>query len=265
VPSPPITYQIYDQGTAQVHVVAVPPEAGIVDGAVPEALVPLADQATGLGAIAALNGGFFDPQNGLTTSFVTVDGTVVADPRQNPRLMDNPELQSYLPAILDRSEFRRYTCGAATRYAIAPHSAPIPADCTLAAAVGAGPQLLPQNRDYLEGFVADNAAGERVRDALGSQSPNARSAVALTADGTVLLVMAAQGDPATTPGFTLAEMAAFLTRLGAIAALNLDGGSSSGLYFDGNSVYGRRDREGQPLRRPIKAILWVRDIPPLTE
>ncbi|MEB3269034.1 MAG: phosphodiester glycosidase family protein, partial [Leptolyngbya sp.] len=256
-PIPSITYQVYRQDTAQLHVVAVPPGAGYTVGvAVPEGLVPLSEQAAGLGAIAALNGGFFDPQNGLTTSFVTVAGTLAADPRQNPRLMDNPDLQSYLPGILDRSEFRIYACGEDTHYAIDRHSAPIPANCTLTAAVGAGPQLLPENTGYGEGFLADNAAGETVRDVLGSRSPNARSAVALTADGTVILAMAAQGEGQ--PGFTLDQMAAFLTRLGAIAALNLDGGSSSSLYFEGETVYGRRDPEGAPIQRPVKSILWVR-------
>ena len=67
---------------------------------------------------------FFDPQNGLTTSSVLLDGAIVADPQQNPRLMENPDLQAYLPAILDRSEFRIYACGDEVLYDIVKRSAP---------------------------------------------------------------------------------------------------------------------------------------------
>jgi hypothetical protein len=253
-----LTYQVHTVGHAEVHVVTVPPgDAYTLGVTLSEILLPLSEQAASVEAIAAINAGFFDPQNGLTTSFVTLAGALVGDPRQNPRLMDNPDLQNYLPAILDRSEFRIYACGPETRYEIVRHSHPLPPDCRLNAAVGAGPQLLPEDTSYPEAFVADNAAGERVRDALGSQTPNARSAVALTADGTVILAMAAQTDISPS-GLTLSQMAEFLASLGAIAALNLDGGSSSGLYFDGTTAYGCRDSKGQWVMRSVKSILWVR-------
>jgi hypothetical protein len=253
-----VTYQVHSVRNAEVYVVMVPPgDAYTLGVALSEDLLPLPEQVAAVDAIAAINAGFFDPQNGLTTSFVTLAGALVGDPRQNPRLMDNPDLQNYLPAILDRSEFRIYACGPETRYEIVRHSHPIPPDCRLNAAVGAGPQLLPEDTSYPEAFVADNAAGERVRDALGSQTPNARSAVALTADGTVILAMAAQTD-ASPSGLTLPQMAEFLASLEAISALNLDGGSSSGLYFDGTTAYGRRDSKGQWVMRPVKSILWVR-------
>jgi hypothetical protein len=123
-------------------------------------------------AVAALNAGFFDPSNGLTTSYVTVDGTLVADPRQNQRLVGNPDLAPYMEQILNRSEFRRYDCGGTPRYAITLHQEPTPAGCTLVDAVGAGPQLLPQHTAEAEGFVDTSVTP--VRDALGSQAANAR-------------------------------------------------------------------------------------------
>lgn len=183
----------------------------------------------------------------------------MADPRQNPRLIENPDLQTILPAILNRSEFRIYNCADGVEYDIATHGAPIPAPCTLVDVVGAGPQLLPALTGYEEGFMADNNAGERVRDALGSQWPNARSAVGLKADGTVVLAIATQlrdADRAT--GLTLAQMAEFLASLGVTKALNLDGGSSTALYFDGHTDFGKLDAEGAPIERPIKSVLVVR-------
>ncbi|MGD1940996.1 MAG: phosphodiester glycosidase family protein [Leptolyngbyaceae cyanobacterium] len=255
-----LTYQAHPLAHSVVHTVTIPADSGWqIDVAVAASLTPLSELATTQGAIAAINAGFFDPRNGLTTSFVTVNGDLVADPRQNAGLMENPDLQSYLQAILDRSEFRVYDCGGAVQYDITAHAAAVPSTCQMTAAVGAGPQLLPTQTGYAEGFLADNKAGDVVRDALGSQSPNARSAIGLKADGTVVLAIASQrpgADQAT--GLTLPEMAEFLQTLGVERALNLDGGSSSGLYFEGETYWGRVDASGAAIERPIKSILWVR-------
>ncbi len=243
-----------------VHLVTVPPDgAHQLAVAVAEDLRPLADWARDLKAIAAINAGFFDPQNGLTTSFVTLAGEVIADPRQNPRLMENPDLASYREAILNRSEFRIYTCGGQRRHAITPHRAPVPSGCDLTAAVGAGPQLLPVSTGYEEGFLAEDAQGRLVRDTLGSQTPNARSAVGLKADGTVVLAIATQLPTApTSSGLTLAEFAEVLQQQGVVQALNLDGGSSTGLVWETTAYFGKLDETGAAIERPIKSILWVR-------
>lgn len=259
-PPPQVTYQVVERPTSQIHVVTVPPDAPQQVHVVSKgALATLPTLAQETSAIAAINAGFFDPQNGLTTSFVAMAGEVVADPRQNPRLMGNPQLQAFLPLILNRSEFRIYDCEGSSRYDITVREAAVPQGCELSEAVGAGPQLLPSMTGYAEGFLADNAAGEVVRDAIGSQSRNARSAVGLKADGTVILVMASQLPDVEQPsGLTLSEVADVLTDLEVTQALNLDGGSSSGLYFEGNTVFGRLDAAGQPIERPIKSILLVR-------
>lgn len=265
--SPPVTakslkaveYQTYELPTSLVHVVTVPPTSDRqVTVAWSEELETLASLAQSAGAIAAINAGFFDPQNGLTTSYIIADGAIVATPQQNPRLMENPALQAYLPAILNRSEFRVYDCEDGVQYDIAPRSTSIPANCRLNSAVGAGPQLLPTLTGYEEGFLADDPAGEIVRDALGSQAANARSAVGVKADGTVVLAIAAQLPDVDFPtGLTLAEMANFLKQLGVEKALNLDGGSSTSLYFQGQTYLGRLDDTGIPIERPIKSALLI--------
>ena len=43
---------------------------------------------------------------GMSTSFVTVDGSVVADPNNNKLLLENPKLKAFLPQILNRTEVR---------------------------------------------------------------------------------------------------------------------------------------------------------------
>jgi hypothetical protein len=255
----PPTYQAYELSNSRVHVVIVPPNGAVaIEVAVAETLTPLPEMAEAAGAIAAINAGFFDPQNGLTTSYVTIAGNLVADPRKNDRLMQNPDLQAYLPAILNRSEFRIYDCAGDSRYDIAVHDAATPTGCRLNSAVGAGPQLLPRMTGYEEGFLADDESGILVRDALGSQSANARSAVAIKADGTVVFAIASQLTTSPPTGLNFQEMADFLRDLGVEKALNLDGGSSSSVYFAGETYYGRLDDQGNPVERPIKSMLLVR-------
>jgi hypothetical protein len=253
------TYQTETYSKAVVHWVTVPAGgAMVISVGMEDALAPLTVQAVQVGAIAAINAGFFDPQNGLTTSYIMQDGAVVAAPGDNPRLMENPALATYLDAILNRSEFRIYNCDGAVQYDITPHLAPLAAHCNLRDAVGAGPQLLPVMTGHTEGFMADNAQGERVRDTLGSSEPNARSAVGIKADGTVVLAISTQlPDTTTASGFTLTEMAAFMKKQGVEKALNLDGGSSTGLYFEGQTYFGRWEAGNPPSERPIKSILYV--------
>lgn len=250
-----ITYQTYDLSQATVHVVTVP--AGIpISVAVADELTTVAAFAHRENALAVINGGFFDPQNGKTTSHLTAQGQPVGNPADNARLTGNPTLETYLDQILNRSEFRAYRCesSASLRYAITPHDAPLPDSCELESALGAGPQLLPEDTAITEAFT-DYDNGELTRDAIGSVQPNARSAITLQPDGTVRLLMVAQRLDA--PGMTLAELAEFATSLGATHLLNLDGGSSSSLYYDGQTYLGRLDIDGNPVERPVKSVIVV--------
>lgn len=64
----------------------------------------------------------------------------------------------------------------------------------------------------------------------------ARTALGLTRSGELLVVVVEHGH--TSEGATVAELARWMRRLGAYEALNLDGGSSSGLYLAGMGVIG---------------------------
>ncbi|MGL4883926.1 MAG: phosphodiester glycosidase family protein, partial [Waterburya sp.] len=61
-------------------------------------------------------------------------------------------------------------------------------------------------------------------------------------------------------GISLPELAKFLSSLGATKAMNLDGGSSASLYYRGQNFYGRVDKEGKEIQRPIKSILAVTNL-----
>ena len=256
-PSSDMTYRVYQQPATEVHVITIPVESNYrITPKVRGELTPIVDFVAENNAVAAINGGYFDPNNQKTTSYILQQSTIVADPRTNERLIDNPDLKQYLGKILNRTEFRRYQCGKETRYDITLHFTAIPNNCILQDALGAGPQLLPLDTSVAEGFTAYKD-GKLIRNAIGVNSPNARSAVAITSRGDVIFAMVEQTKPSNS-GMSLPDLAAFLKNLGATKALNLDGGSSSSLYYKGKTYYGKSNKEGNKIQRPLKSVLVVR-------
>jgi exopolysaccharide biosynthesis protein len=254
-----IRFDISEQGNSIVHTITIP--YGSTFKVYPEVapeLQSIETFATQHKAIAVINGGYFDPKNQKTTSYITRKGKLVADPRTNERLIENPDLQLYLDKILNRTEFRRYICSHQFRYDITFHKDGIPSGCILVDAIGGGPQILPQNTAFEEGFT-DYQAGEKIRDAIGTTQPNARSAIAITNNGDIILAMVAQKpESPSNSGMSLEQLADFLASLGVEKAINLDGGSSASLFYSGKTFYGRLDSEGNQIQRPIKSVILVR-------
>ena len=250
----------YEQRTGAqslVHTLLIPASSKfLVTPALSKKVSAVEDFSRQTRSNAIVNGGFFDPVNQKTTSYVVLFGKLVADPRENERLTNNPNLKPYLAKILNRTEFRRYLCGQTIRYDITLHSEPPPTGCQLVVALGGGPSLLPELTLAQEGFV-DNGNG---RDALGSRQPNARTAVGITRNGSVILVMVAQKpDAPTKSGMSLPALADLMKTLGVEKAMNLDGGSSSSLYYNGKSYYGKVDKALNPVKRPVKSVLLVEE------
>lgn len=254
-PTNSLHYQIYQLPQSDVYTLTVAANHLVQVGvsARTDSLAQFADRAD---AIAVLNAGFFDPVNQKSTAYITVGGKRMADPHENERLTQNPKMQPYLKQIFNRTEFRRYQCGQRVQYAIAAHQDAIPSACQLVDAVGGGPRLLPTLTASEEGFV--NAATGR--DAIGMNQPNARSAVGITKDGAVVLVMAAQKPEApSTSGLSLPQLAEFMQELGVQQAMNLDGGSSSAMLYREQRVYGKLNETGNPIQRPVKSVLMVKE------
>lgn len=255
-----LQYQTHRIQHSVVHTLLIPASSRFVlTPAISPRLSSLESFAQKHGAIAAINGGFFDPDNQQSTSYVMQQGVWVADPRQNKRLMNNPKLIPYFPKILNRTEFRRYRCGQTIRYDIALHREASLPGCQLLDALGGGPRLLPELTEVEEGFV-DLANGKIRRDPLGSKRPNARSAIGMTRDGSVLVVMVAQKPEApTTSGLSLPALAAFMKAQGVEQAMNLDGGSSSSFYYKGKTVYGKVNEKGNWVRRELFSVLLIQE------
>lgn len=308
VPEKKLRYEERDLPDSKVYIVSVPANSQFI---VTPAWSVKANTVSGFfqqnRAIAVFNAGFFDPVNEKSTSYIILHGKVVANPKHNPRLVNNPRLKSELPKIFNRTEFRQYMCGQTIRYDITTHETPPPTDCQLVNAVGAGPRLLPELNLEDEGFVSthelviknpenhedklkkhiicasppkihsstkhnelpchNSAEKKYIKsyrtykiDAIGSTQPNARTAVGITPDGTVVLVMVAQKPNVTNSGMSLFALADLMKSLGVDKAMNLDGGSSSSLDYNGKTVYGKVDSHGNPVARRVKSVLLVQQL-----
>jgi len=255
-----IRYEAYTLSSSVVHVLWIPAgQSFSVTPALSDSLESLESFAQKHHAIAVLNAGFFDPDNHQSTAFVVQQGRLVADPRLNKRLMQNPRLAPYLNKILNRTEFRQYFCGSTVRYEFARHQDPPSIGCRLVSAVGGGPRLLPELTLTQEGFL-DISQGKVVRDPLSSSQPNARTAIGITQDNTVVWVMVAQKPEApNNSGMSLTALAAFLKTLGVKEAMNLDGGSSSSFYYKGETFYGKMNAQGNPVKRSLKSVLLLKE------
>lgn len=89
-------------------------------------------------------------------------------------------------------------------------------------ALQAGPRLARN------GKVDTNPTAEGFKDPKVLTNRAARSAVGITAEGKLLI--------ATASSATMKELAEVMVKLGAIEAMNLDGGASSGLYANGKYI-----------------------------
>ena len=258
LPEKDLQYKTHSLGQSVVHTLLIPASSRfLVTPAISQPLISLERFAQKHRAIAAINGGFFDPENQKSTSYIVQQGVLVANPRQNKRLINNPKLAPYMKQILNRTEFRRYRCGSTIRYDITLHSELPPSGCQLLDALGGGPRLLPELTLVQEGFL-DFANGKAIRDPLGHSQPKARSAIGITRDGSILLVMVAQNPKASTSsGISLPALAAFMRAQGIEKAMNLDGGSSSGFYYKGKTIYGQVDGKGKRVKRELFSVLLI--------
>lgn len=137
---------------------------------------------------------------------------------------------------------RRLAPGDTVRWALPVRGAP----GAVVEMVGGFPLLLEGGRDVL-GRVPS------IRLAFAFER-HPRTAVAIRADGVVLLVVVDGRQPGHSAGMTLPELAALLRELGAVDALNLDGGGSTTLAIRGRVA----NRPSDPAERPVTNALVVR-------
>lgn len=185
-------------------------------------------------ALVAINGGFFDMENGGAWDYIKVANRVVnrtkkATDRANAVLLiSRKRVEIHPAAAIDYEN----------------HKAPN--------VLLSGPLLIHQQREAELGANAFNA------------NRHPRSAIAVTSDKKLLL-MVVDGRNRMAEGMNLRELARVLRWLGAKDAMNLDGGGSSTLYVKGateNNVVNypsdnkRFDHEGL---REVANIIYLKD------
>jgi len=116
--------------------------------------------------------------------------------------------------------------------------------------LGAGPRLLRA------GKIETTEVAEEFRRDVIKQGP--RTAIGIDKDGNFLLVVV-DGRQPHSRGLTLPEMAQWLLDLGAVDAINLDGGGSTTLVVDNKIINSPSDGTERPV---ANAVLLMREAPP---
>lgn len=172
--------------------------------------------------VAAITGTFFSKTTLLPVGDIMIDGRLVHFGGMGSALAITPD---------NRASFRRIPWGRKQDWGC------------YETVMAAGPMLLQG------GEVALAPAHEKFRDphVLGRAS---RTAVGLTAKNKLLMV-------ATRESVSLWELAKIMKGLGCVEAINLDGGSSTGLYYRGSTIV-------KPARSLVNLLAVYADVDPET-
>lgn len=218
-----------------------------------------AEQVQKCGALAGINGGYFNLSDGESASFLVRSAKLELDPRFNKALTENEKLKDFLPAIFNRSELRILQgMGGTIDYEICEHSAPVAGGFKLLDSIQGGPLLLPTLTALPEAFLRTAKDGSTV-DAIGVKRPAARTAFAIIGQGPdkrlILLAIAGRGQDEFSSGLTLEELAELLRTLGAKRALNFDGGTSTTMVVKAGSKL--KTLVGKEPQTRVKSTLLV--------
>jgi exopolysaccharide biosynthesis protein len=128
---------------------------------------------------------------------------------------------------------------------------------TVTDAVGGGPVLVRDGRPVYrsnEAFTVSQIAPRHPRTAVGQ-----------LADGRLVLVVVDGRQPGYSVGMTTFEMALTMIRLGAVRAMQLDGGGSSTLAFDGTVLNSPSDGRERPVPTALMLQYFGTYLPPPAE
>lgn len=109
--SPPKTIRYFERTLSQsiAHILLIPPNSKfLITPALSQKVATVEEFAQKHRAVAILNAGFFDPANQKSTSYVIIQGKLVADPKKNDRLVNNPNLKPYLSQIFNLKNIFSY-------------------------------------------------------------------------------------------------------------------------------------------------------------
>lgn len=233
--------QLY-QAPQSISLIEIDPGAGLKVGVtVSDKMRETSKMASEQGAIAAINGSYFDMKRGNSVCFLKVDRQVV----------DTTTL----------GEFARRVTGAVSirkgKMKIISWNREIEKQYKgkKGIVLGSGPLMLKDGR-YCDWSLCE-------KDFIRTKHP--RSAVALTKDGKILFITVDGRFPKHAGGVSIPELAHLIRILGGKDAINLDGGGSTTLWLSGAPDNGivnypcdnkRFDHRGE---RTVPNILYIHD------
>lgn len=184
-------------------------------------------------ALAAINGTFFNMQEGYNVHFVRVNGSVIAVTEEKEYGIRATGLFSATGEKADISAW-----------------GPEREDAGIVSAEDAivsGPLLM------VEGVVTE----------IDSNSFNSnrhpRSAVGITGDGHILFIAVDGRQQGYAEGMSLFEIRKLAQSQGCTEILNLDGGGSTALYVKGEGINGTVNRPSGKVERPVPSIVFVKN------
>lgn len=201
-------------------------------------------------AVLTINGGFFDPQNKKSVSYVTYDHQLAADPIFNENLLADPILRKHLDKILNRSEFRVLECFNGYRFEIAQHKSPIDFECQVMNSIQGGPLILPQLQLEEEFFILKDENGNVIRESASVLHKLPRTIIGLK-DKEVHILIFTDDHPV-----TMEEAANYCAKLGLDRAMGLDGGGSTSMNYLNKIEVISRPENGQG--RMVKSFIILK-------
>lgn len=200
------------------------------------------------GATLTVNGGYFDPKNEKTISYVVINRQTYEDPIMNENLLANNFLRKNLSTILNRTEFRIVECDNKYRYEMVSHNTPIDFACSIVHSIQGGPLILPELRLEEELFVVKD--GEKVvRESCSVLQKTARTILGLK-DGELHILIITDDNP-----MDLYEVQQLCKDLGFERAMAMDGGSSTSMNY--KDKYDVISIKGDGAGRKLKSFLLV--------
>jgi hypothetical protein len=116
-------------------------------------------------------------------------------------------------------------------------------------AVAGGPVLVQDSKIAISNNQEQKFSGKAIND------KHPRTSMGYTVDRQLLFLVIEGRFPGKSEGATLIEEAIILRDLGAVEALNLDGGGSSCLLVNGKETIKPSDKEGE---RPVPAVIMIK-------
>lgn len=196
------------------------------------------------GARLTVNAGYFDPNNEKSMSYIVTDRNTAEDPLLNQSLLSNRALMKNLEKIINRTEFRIVECSNGKyHYEIVPHKSSVDFGCNIITSAQGGPLIYPQLRLEEEFFVVYDDEGNVIRESCSVLHKTSRTIIGLK-DGEAHILIITDEHP-----MDLAEVQAYVKRLGWDRAMAFDGGSSTSMnYLKQYNVTSLGDGGGRSLK-----------------